>query len=152
MQKPEQAPLIDQLPIDEPSARRFPFSLAALMIAMSLVCVLLVLLPVCRFLLDQRTIAFLAVIVVAVSAGGKLVRGAAVGGIVGICVGLHAWDQRWWGWNEPATDIFTVLTIGACAAWFVAAIQLTKRGEKAGLVSLLTLLIWLPYWLLGAMR
>lgn len=145
MQNPEQAPITEQPPNRGQSVRRWQFSLASLMIAMSLVCLLLV---------DRRTVAFVAVIVIVRLGGSKVIRGAAVGGIVGVCLGLYGWDQHWWDWNwrRPADDVFTILTIGACVAWLLAAIHLTKRGKKAGPIALLTFLVWLPYWLVGQMR
>jgi len=154
MQNPEQASAMDQPPKDEEPVRRCQFSLSTLMIAMSLACALLVLLPVGRFLIDRRTIALLAVIVVVGAGGSKVIRSAAVGGMVGVCLGLYGWDQRWWNrnWQEPADDGFTIVTIGVCLAWFVVAIQLTKRAEKVGIIALLTFVIWLPCWLLGQMR
>ena len=145
MQNPEQPPITEQPPNHEQFVRRWQFSLASLMIAMSLVCLLLV---------DRRTVALFAVIVIVRLGGGKVIRGAAVGGIVGVCLGLYGWDQHLWDWNtrRPTDDVFTILTLGACMAWLFAAIQLTKRGEKVGPIALLTFLVWLPYWLVGQMR
>lgn len=151
MDEPKQSTPLEP-PNQEPAERPWQFSLAALMIAMSVVCVLLVLLPVLWFLIDRRTIALVAVVAVAIVGEGKATRGVAIGGVAGICLGLFGWDKRWWGWNEPLDDMFTVLTVGACAAWLVAAIQLAKRGEKSGFAALLAFVTWLPYRLFGQMR
>lgn len=66
MQNPDQAPITEQPPNHEQFVRRWQFSLASLMIAMSLVCLLLV---------DRRTVALFAVIVIVRLGGGKVIRG-----------------------------------------------------------------------------
>lgn len=143
MDERDQATPIEPPPNGEPTDRPWQFSLAALMIAMSVVCVVLV---------DRRTIALLAVTTIVIVSEGKVTRGAAIGAIAGICLGMFAWDKRWWGWKEPLDDMFTIVTVAACGAWFVAAIQLAKRGEKSGFAALLAFVAWLPYWLVGQMR
>lgn len=143
MDEPDQVTRTQPPPDQEPSDRPWQFSLAALMIAMSVVCVVLV---------DRRTMALLAVTTIVIVSEGKATRSAAIGAIAGICLGMFGWDKRLWGLKEPLDDMFTIVTVGACGAWFVAAIQLAKRGQKSGFAALLAFAAWLPYWLIGQMR
>lgn len=124
---------------------RWQFSLSRLMAITTSLCICLAVLRLGVLLFDRRTVPFLITAIVLVFSKGAAMRGAALGGIVGLCFGMARFEV---GRIPISEELFTVAAAGACGAWFGAAFQATKRGyETVGLLALLPFFVWFTFWL-----